>query len=117
MASLVDAIRARHEMLAGRVITVPEWLVDGRPVEIHASAFTLEDRAHASRWAGADQTEFALRVIQHKAKDASGRPLLDRADLPVVRELIEAAVLHRVAAVIMEAPPAGTDPVEDAEGN
>lgn len=120
--SLADNIRRRAALLANRVIEVPEWGDESGPGRIWCDPFTLADRARVAAWAGADQSEFAARVIVLKARDEAGNPAFDRADLPLLRgggpESAEAAVVMRVAAEIMDAGTReGADPIEQAEKN
>jgi hypothetical protein len=104
MTRILD--RAKAHFGQRRSISVPEWPdEDGNPAVLFWQPFTLEEqsRLRAMRDAASDDAiDGSLRILIAKAQDESGNRLFDIGDRPVLRTAVDALVIDRILAAMMD---------------
>jgi hypothetical protein len=89
--------------LPRKSVEVPEWQVDGVPLTIYWSPWTLAQRMKIFG-AGEMNLDSYIEVILLKAEDSSGAKLYSLEDKPAFKQFMEPTVIARVALEMMTAP-------------
>ena len=116
MSVLGERVKAHLESLSDQVLEVPEWGEDGQALRIHFRPLTLHERQQLYPYASKGDLSYLARVIILKARDEAGAPLFGKEDRTLLQFHAVAAVVERVANVLLGAETvAGEKAVDEGE--
>ena len=95
-----------------RVIEVPEWGDEDKPLKIYSKPLTLAETSKLYKMSREDDLTMMAYVLIYKALDENGDKLFDLADKNALLNQVDREVLMRVAQEIM-----GQEPIEETKKN
>ena len=93
-----------------RVIKVPEWGEEDKPLEIYSKPLTLSETSKLYKMSKNDELSMMAYVLIYKALDENGDKLFTLDDKGSLLNNVDQEVLVRVATQIM-----GQEPIEDVK--
>ena len=93
-----------------KVIKVPEWGEEDKPLEIYSKPLTLSETSKLYKMSKNDDLTMMAYVLIYKALDADGNKLFDIGNKNDLLNNVDREVLMRVAQQIM-----GQEPIEDVK--
>nr|BAR29165.1 putative phage tail assembly chaperone [uncultured Mediterranean phage uvMED] len=95
-----------------KVIKVPEWGEEDKPLEIYSKPLTLSETSKLYKMSKNDDLAMMAYVLIYKALDENGDKLFTLDDKGSLLNNVDQEVLVRVATQIM-----GQEPIEDVKKN
>lgn len=99
MSKYLDSMKAHFNSLGLPSMTIPEWIVEEKPMIIYWKPLTVIERQTIAEGTSRDVDIFIL-----KALDDKGERLFGLADKPTIDRLVAPQIITRVAAKMMELP-------------
>ena len=95
-----------------KVIEVPEWGDENKPLKIYSKPLTLAETSKLYKMSKEDDLTMMAYVLIYKALDENGDKLFDLADKNALLNHVDREILVSVATQIM-----GQEPIEDTKKN
>ena len=95
-----------------KVIEVPEWGEDDKPLKIFSKPLTLAETSKLYKMSKEDDLTMMAYVLIYKALDANGDKLFDLGDKNALLNSVDREILVSVATQIM-----GQEPIEETKKN
>ena len=110
--SAIDNAKKHFAEQDVKVIEVPEWGEDDKPLKIYSKPLTLAETSKLYKMSQEDDLTMMAYVLIYKALDENGDKLFDLADKNALLNQVDREVLMRVAQEIM-----GQEPIEETKKN
>ena len=95
-----------------KVIEVPEWGEDDKPLRIFSKPLTLAETSKLYKMSKEDDLTMMAYVLIYKALDENGDKLFDLGDKNALLNSVDREILVSVATQIM-----GQEPIEETKKN
>jgi hypothetical protein len=95
-----------------KVIEVPEWGDENKPLKIYSKPLTLAETSKLYKMSKEDDLTMMAYVLIYKALDENGDKLFDLADKNALLNHVDREILVSVATQIM-----GQEPIEETKKN
>jgi hypothetical protein len=110
--SAIDNAKKHFAEQDVKVIEVPEWGDENKPLKIYSKPLTLAETSKLYKMSREDDLTMMAYVLIYKALDENGDKLFDLADKNALLNQVDREVLMRVAQEIM-----GQEPIEETKKN
>jgi hypothetical protein len=110
--SVIDNAKKHFAEQDVKVIEVPEWGEDDKPLKIYSKPLTLAETSKLYKMSKEDDLTMMAYVLIYKALDENGDKLFDLADKNALLNNVDREILVGVATKIM-----GQEPIEDTKKN
>jgi hypothetical protein len=110
--SAIDNAKKHFAEQDVKVIEVPEWGEDDKPLKIYSKPLTLAETSKLYKMSKEDDLTMMAYVLIYKALDENGDKLFDLADKNALLNNVDREILVGVATKIM-----GQEPIEDTKKN
>ena len=110
--SAIDNAKKHFAEQDVKVIEVPEWGDENKPLKIYSKPLTLAETSKLYKMSKEDDLTMMAYVLIYKALDENGDKLFDLADKNALLNSVDREVLMRVAQEIM-----GQEPIEETKKN
>ena len=110
--SAIDNAKKHFAEQDVKVIEVPEWGEDDKPLRIFSKPLTLAETSKLYKMSKEDHLTMMAYVLIYKALNNDGDKLFDLADKNALLNNVDREVLMRVAQEIM-----GQEPIEETKKN
>ena len=110
--SVIDNAKKHFAEQDVRVIEVPEWGEDDKPLRIFSKPLTLAETSKLYKMSKEDDLTMMAYVLIYKALDENGDKLFDLADKNALLNHVDREILVSVATQIM-----GQESIEDTKKN
>jgi hypothetical protein len=110
--SAIDNAKKHFAEQDVKVIEVPEWGDENKPLKIYSKPLTLAETSKLYKMSREDDLTMMAYVLIYKALDENGDKLFDLADKNALLNSVDREVLMRVAQEIM-----GQEPIEETKKN
>jgi hypothetical protein len=110
--SAIDNAKKHFAEQDVKVIEVPEWGDENKPLKIYSKPLTLAETSKLYKMSKEDDLTMMAYVLIYKALDENGDKLFDLADKNALLNQVDREVLMRVAQEIM-----GQEPIEETKKN
>ena len=110
--SAIDNAKKHFAEQDVKVIEVPEWGDENKPLKIYSKPLTLAETSKLYKMSKNDDLAMMAYVLIYKALDENGDKLFDLADKNALLHNVDQEVLVNVATPIM-----GQEPVEKTKKN
>ena len=110
--SAIDNAKKHFAEQDVKVIEVPEWGEDDKPLKIYSKPLTLAETSKLYKMSKEDDLTMMAYVLIYKALDENGDKLFDLADKNALLNHVDREILVSVATQIM-----GQEPIEDTKKN
>ena len=108
--SVIDRVKEHFESQGVKTINVAEWGVEGQPLVIYSSPFTMAEKRNLFKGAKNDDLGVLVDAIMLKARDKDGNKIFKLDDKQVLLNNADPEVIARVAGEILN-----STPLEDIE--
>ena len=95
-----------------RVIEVPEWGDEDKPLKIYSKPLTLAETSKLYKMSKEDDLTMMAYVLNYKALDENGDKLFDLGDKNALLNQVDREILVDIAQKIM-----GQEPIENVKKN
>jgi hypothetical protein len=110
--SAIDNAKKHFAEQDVKVIEVPEWGDENKPLKIYSKPLTLAETSKLYKMSKEDDLTMMAYVLIYKALDENGDKLFDLADKNALLNHVDREILVSVATQIM-----GQEPIEDTKKN
>ena len=110
--SVIDNAKKHFAEQDVKVIEVPEWGDENKPLKIYSKPLTLAETSKLYKMSKEDDLTMMAYVLIYKALDENGDKLFDLADKNALLNHVDREILVSVATQIM-----GQEPIEDTKKN
>ena len=110
--SAIDNAKKHFAEQDVKVIEVPEWGDENKPLKIYSKPLTLAETSKLYKMSKEDDLTMMAYVLIYKALDENGDKLFDLADKNALLNNVDREILVGVATKIM-----GQEPIEDTKKN
>ena len=110
--SVIDNAKKHFAEQDVRVIEVPEWGEDDKPLRIFSKPLTLAETSKLYKMSKEDDLTMMAYVLIYKALDDNGDKLFDLGDKNTLLHHVDQEILVSVATQIM-----GQEPIEETKKN
>ncbi len=108
--SAIDNAKKHFAEQDVKVIEVPEWGDENKPLKIYSKPLTLAETSKLYKMSKEDDLTMMAYVLIYKALDENGDKLFDLADKNALLNHVDREILVSVAQQIM-----GQEPIEDTK--
>ena len=110
--SAIDNAKKHFAEQDVKVIEVPEWGEDDKPLKIYSKPLTLAETSKLYKMSKEDDLTMMAYVLIYKALDENGDKLFDLGDKNALLNSVDREILVSVATKIM-----GQEPIEETKKN
>jgi len=110
--SAIDNAKKHFAEQDVKVIEVPEWGDENKPLKIYSKPLTLAETSKLYKMSKEDDLTMMAYVLIYKALDENGDKLFDLADKNALLNHVDREILVSVATQIM-----GQESIEDTKKN
>jgi hypothetical protein len=110
--SAIDNAKKHFAEQDVKVIEVPEWGEDDKPLRIFSKPLTLAETSKLYKMSKEDDLTMMAYVLIYKALDENGDKLFDLGDKNALLNSVDREILVGVATKIM-----GQEPIEETKKN
>ena len=110
--SVIDNAKKHFAEQDVKVIEVPEWGEDDKPLRIFSKPLTLAETSKLYKMSKEDDLTMMAYVLIYKALDENGDKLFDLGNKNTLLHNVDQEILVRVATQIM-----GQEPIEETKKN
>jgi hypothetical protein len=110
--SVIDNAKKHFAEQDVKVIEVPEWGEDDKPLRIFSKPLTLAETSKLYKMSKEDDLTMMAYVLIYKALDENGDKLFDLGDKNALLNSVDREILVGVATKIM-----GQEPIEETKKN
>ena len=110
--SVIDNAKKHFAEQDVKVIEVPEWGEDDKPLRILSKPLTLAETSKLYKMSKEDDLTMMAYVLIYKALDENGDKLFDLGDKNALLNSVDREILVSVATQIM-----GQEPIEETKKN
>jgi hypothetical protein len=110
--SVIDNAKKHFAEQDVKVIKVPEWGEDDKPLRIFSKPLTLAETSKLYKMSKEDDLTMMAYVLIYKALDENGDKLFDLGDKNALLNSVDREILVSVATQIM-----GQEPIEETKKN
>ena len=110
--SAIDNAKKHFAEQDVKVIEVPEWGDENKPLKIYSKPLTLAETSKLYKMSKEDDLTMMAYVLIYKALDENGDKLFDLADKNALLNSVDREILVSVATQIM-----CQEPIEDTKKN
>ena len=110
--SAIDNAKKHFAEQDVKVIEVPEWGDENKPLKIYSKPLTLAETSKLYKMSKEDDLTMMAYVLIYKALDENGDKLFDLADKNALLNHVDREILVSVATQIM-----GQEPIEETKKN
>jgi len=110
--SAIDNAKKHFAEQDVKVIEVPEWGDENKPLKVYSKPLTLAETSKLYKMSKEDDLTMMAYVLIYKALDENGDKLFDLADKNALLNQVDGEILVGVATQIM-----GQEPIEETKKN